>query len=70
MQKGREDNEERNLILNQLTKLKNEEDNLKKQIQKYKDSDPEVIEKLKSDIKVKIINLLLYKYILCLFKLN
>ncbi|XP_076762934.1 meiotic nuclear division protein 1 homolog [Xylocopa sonorina] len=43
---GKEDTEERELLLRELEELKAIEDQLKKQVAKFKDADPEVIAKL------------------------
>ncbi|XP_069682875.1 meiotic nuclear division protein 1 homolog [Periplaneta americana] len=49
---GREPTEERTQILEKVAKLKSEEELLLKEIQKYKDSDPEVMEKMKNQTQV------------------
>ncbi|XP_043260828.1 meiotic nuclear division protein 1 homolog [Colletes gigas] len=43
---GKEDTEERQLLLQELEELKSKEDQLKKQIAKFSNADPEVIAKL------------------------
>nr|XP_018911373.1 PREDICTED: meiotic nuclear division protein 1 homolog [Bemisia tabaci] len=48
---GREDTTHRTEILEKLSNLKSRETELKKKIQSYQDSDPEVIEQMKAQIK-------------------
>ncbi|XP_047108637.1 meiotic nuclear division protein 1 homolog [Schistocerca piceifrons] len=49
---GREESDERTTILENIASLKTEEARLKDEIQKYKDSDPEVLEQMKQQIQV------------------
>ncbi|KAG6801657.1 meiotic nuclear division protein 1 isoform X1 [Apis mellifera caucasica] len=49
---GKEDTEERQILLHELEELKAKEDQLKKQISKFSDADPEVIAKLLEKAKV------------------
>ncbi|XP_063365325.1 meiotic nuclear division protein 1 homolog [Cydia amplana] len=48
---GREATEERTDVLKSLEKMKKEEEALKKELQKYRDSDPEYIAQLKTEIE-------------------
>ncbi|XP_049774454.1 meiotic nuclear division protein 1 homolog isoform X2 [Schistocerca cancellata] len=48
---GREESDERTTILENIASLKTEEARLKDEIQKYKDSDPEVLEQMKQQIQ-------------------
>ncbi|XP_063536996.1 meiotic nuclear division protein 1 homolog [Cydia strobilella] len=50
---GREATEERTDILKSLEEIKKQEEALKKQLQKYRDSDPEYIAQLKTEIEVR-----------------
>ncbi|KAJ9600763.1 hypothetical protein L9F63_001078 [Diploptera punctata] len=49
---GREPTDERNEILKKLAELKTKEADLLKEIQKYQDSDPEVLDKMKAQTEV------------------
>lgn len=49
---GREESDERNTILENISSLKTEATRLTDEIQKYKDSDPEVLEQMKQQIQV------------------
>lgn len=53
--KGREETEDRANTLNIIDTLKEEEAKLLAEVQKYKDSDPQVIEEMKQQIEVYII---------------
>ena len=50
--KGREESDERTELLEELTSLKEKKASLEAEIQKYKDSDPELIETLKKEIEL------------------
>lgn len=49
---GREESDERNTVLEDISSLKAEATRLTDEIQKYKDSDPEVLEQMKQQIQV------------------
>ncbi|XP_034244349.1 meiotic nuclear division protein 1 homolog [Thrips palmi] len=49
---GREDTEKRLQLLQKLQTMKGEEDKLTLEIQKFRDSDPEALEKMKKEIKI------------------
>ncbi|XP_065218111.1 meiotic nuclear division protein 1 homolog [Planococcus citri] len=49
---GKDDSEERGIIIQELEALTKKEDELRKKLQQYKDNDPELYEKMNSDIKV------------------
>lgn len=52
-QVGRDTGEERSEALLLLEKLKKQEEGLKKDLQKYRDCDPDYIAQLKAEIQVK-----------------
>lgn len=49
---GREDTEKRLQLLQKLQTMKGEEERLTLEIQKFRDSDPEALEKMKKEIKI------------------
>ncbi|XP_067010682.1 meiotic nuclear division protein 1 homolog [Anabrus simplex] len=49
---GREDTKERSEVLESISKLKLEEEKLVKEIQKYQDSDPEVLEQMQKQTQI------------------
>lgn len=49
---GRESSEERSETLTTLEKLQKQEDTLRKDLQKYRDCDPDYIAQLKTEIQV------------------
>ncbi|GAB6030188.1 Meiotic nuclear division protein 1 [Chamberlinius hualienensis] len=49
---GREETEERRVILDKLETLKKEKETVIKSIQKFKDNDPEVLESMKKDVNI------------------
>lgn len=51
-QVGKDESEERNNVLQELQELTNKESGLIEKLQQYKDNDPELYEKMNSDIKV------------------
>lgn len=53
-QVGREETNQRLEVLENIEKLKKEKECVLKELQKYKDSDPEVLEQMKVQIKVTI----------------
>jgi hypothetical protein len=53
IQLSRNNTPAREEYIQQLTKLKTEKDELRKLLEAYKDSDPDVISKEKKDIKVR-----------------
>lgn len=54
LQVGREDTEKRLQLLQRLQAMKGEEDKLTLEIQKFRDSDPEALEKMKREIKASV----------------
>lgn len=52
LQVGREESEERTEILRHLKEVEEKKAHLNKEIQKYRDSDPEVLATMKEDTKV------------------
>lgn len=52
VQIGREDTEERQILLHELEELKVKEDQLKQQIAKFSDADPEIIAKITEKAQV------------------
>ena len=50
--KDREESDERTELLEELATLKEKKAELEAEIQKYRDSDPELIEKLKKEIEL------------------
>lgn len=54
LQVGREESETRTETLNNLKELEEKRDSLTKEIQKYRDSDPEVLAQMKENIKVRL----------------
>lgn len=52
LQVGREDTDKRLKLLQKLQTMKGEEEKLTLEIQKYRDSDPEALEKMKKEITV------------------
>lgn len=50
---GREETNERSEILQTLKKVEKQEAELKKELQKYRDSDPEYIAQLRNEIQVR-----------------
>lgn len=57
LQVGREETEKRIKLLQRLQTMKMDEERITLEIQKYKDSDPEMLEKMKNDIQVWILQL-------------
>lgn len=51
-QVGREENDERTMLLDRVTDLQLEIEELTKELQKYKDNDPEVYEKMNKEAEV------------------
>ncbi|KAF0979903.1 hypothetical protein FDP41_001056 [Naegleria fowleri] len=49
---GKEDTEERRKYLNELEEIRKEREEVMKQLKRYEDLDPELIEKIKSDVSV------------------
>ena len=49
---GREDGEDRNQVMTELSELRSRRDALSAEIQKYRDCDPELLEELKQEIKM------------------
>jgi len=49
---GREDSEERTALLEELSRLREKKAGLEAEVQKYRDSDPELIENLKREIQM------------------
>jgi hypothetical protein len=49
---GREDGEDRSRILSELSQLRSSRDSLNSEIQKYRDCDPDLLEELKTEIKM------------------
>lgn len=50
---GREETSSRQELLKQLEAMKNEEKRFLNELQKYKDSDPEVLDKKRKEIEVR-----------------
>jgi hypothetical protein len=52
---GREDSGEREAVLEELAKVKQQRDSLTAEVQKFKDCDPELLETLKNEIALSVV---------------